>query len=669
MNKRTKYVKSEEYRDLHKIIFRKGPFLSTNNSKTKSIHHYKSRPNNLKIISKNSSNKREDILNTLNNQKPLILFRKPDLPQLNLQQTFNVLNSPKFSTTSESKNYNNLQSFEPRDKEALILEIYHVTNDMDLQNKELENLKKDYEKLLENNLTFKLLIEKILKIEENEGSMSDENELKNQKKKEKCKSDNNFNDLNNEAIDEKDEYGLNSNSPDFKGNKNFEKKGNRTYYKTISTSKKKNNKNSNNKENNSTKINVLLKQKTYYNKILIEKGRNLIKLKNSERAKKFEQFLSILDLKNKILEELVTKSQQLQYEKYETDSLINFYLTNILKFTDEINTIGEKLRINKNELENTEQEIINLINYREELKENEIKLSEDEKQKEFNIREKREFEKSIDNLLKEKKKYFDERQKLDSQIQELKKQEDALKKNVDKNNRMINGLKRENDRLIKEIESYEAGRAKLLEKADQPRKNRIRMKDMENEINDLEKKIISYKVENDEKEKNMEEMEDKDNEEIKNQEEIINNHPNIVNDLTTQINNLKNELKQKEDNNTKKTKELTEKENEFNNKVEQTKQEKENIEKEKKERAMKESNEEMLKNKENEEKDNTFLKSKNELAEEAEKLKAENKKIKDENVNLKKQHKEKMELYKIASSKQSHLKNILDEIKQLSDKS
>ena len=669
MNKRTKYVKSEEYRDLHKIIFRKGPFLSTNNSKTKSIHHYKSRPNNLKIISKNSSNKREDILNTLNNQKHLILFRKPDLPQLNLQQTFNVLNSPKFSTTSESKNYNNLQSFEPRDKEALILEIYHVTNDMDLQNKELENLKKDYEKLLENNLTFKLLIEKILKIEENEGSMSDENELKNQKKKEKCKSDNNFNDLNNEAIDEKDEYGLNSNSPDFKGNKNFEKKGNRTYYKTISTSKKKNNKNSNNKENNSTKINVLLKQKTYYNKILIEKGRNLIKLKNSERAKKFEQFLSILDLKNKILEELVTKSQQLQYEKYETDSLINFYLTNILKFTDEINTIGEKLRINKNELENTEQEIINLINYREELKENEIKLSEDEKQKEFNIREKREFEKSIDNLLKEKKKYFDERQKLDSQIQELKKQEDALKKNVDKNNRMINGLKRENDRLIKEIESYEAGRAKLLEKADQPRKNRIRMKDMENEINDLEKKIISYKVENDEKEKNMEEMEDKDNEEIKNQEEIINNHPNIVNDLTKQINNLKNELKQKEDNNTKKTKELTEKENEFNNKVEQTKQEKENIEKEKKERAMKESNEEMLKNKENEEKDNTFLKSKNELAEEAEKLKAENKKIKDENVNLKKQHKEKMELYKIASSKQSHLKNILDEIKQLSDKS
>jgi len=155
--------------------------------------------------------------------------------------------------------------------------------------------------------------------------------------------------------------------------------------------------------------------------MLIEKRRNLIKLKSSERAKKFEKYLSDLDIKNKILEELVNQSQKLQYEKYETDSQINFYITKILKYTDEINTIGERLRINKNELENTEKEIINLTNFREELKQNEIKLTEDEKQKEFNIKEKREFEKSIDNLLKEKKKYFDERQKLDSQVQELKK--------------------------------------------------------------------------------------------------------------------------------------------------------------------------------------------------------------------------------------------------------
>ena len=69
-----------------------------------------------------------------------------------------------------------------------------------------------------------------------------------------------------------------------------------------------------------------------------------------------------------------------------------------------INSISERLRINKNELGNTEQEIINLTDFKEELKQNEIKLIEDEKQKEFNIKEKKEFEKSIDNLLKEKKK-------------------------------------------------------------------------------------------------------------------------------------------------------------------------------------------------------------------------------------------------------------------------
>ena len=57
------------------------------------------------------------------------------------------------------------------------------------------------------------------------------------------------------------------------------------------------------------------------------------------------------------------------------------------------------------------------------------------------------------------------------------------------------------------------------------------------------------------------------------------------------------------------------------------------------------------------------------MAEEAEKLKTENKKIKDDNTNLKKKQKEKMELYKIASGKQSQLKKLLEEIKQLSNKS
>ena len=119
-------------------------------------------------------------------------------------------------------------------------------------------------------------------------------------------------------------------------------------------------------------------------------------------------------------------------------------------------------------------------------------------------------------------------------------------------NRIIDGLYKENDQLRKEINFYENSRLKLLEKADQPRKNRIKMKEMENEIKKLEKDIISYKVESEEKEKKMEENEEINNEEIKTQEEEITAHENIVKELTTQINSLKKELKNKKNNKKKK---------------------------------------------------------------------------------------------------------------------
>jgi hypothetical protein len=363
-------------------------------------------------------------------------------------------------------------------------------------------------------------------MDQNGYSTTDNKEETESKKREKCKSENNFKSANN-TIDENEEIVKHKKAKRHKINtlKRVKNKGNNTLYSSaIKTNNGKfilKNINLNDKENNAFKISVLQKQRNYYNKLLIEKERNLIKIKLNEKNKKFDELVTLLNSKNNVLEELVGESQRLQYEKFETDSIIQFYLSKMKKYTDEINIIGEKLKINQNELDNTLKEIDILTKFREELKQKEVKLAEDEKQKEFNIKEKKEFEIKIDNLLKEKKNYFEERTKLDAQVSELKKQEDALKKLVDKNKRMINGLKKENDKIIQEITHYEEGRKKLLEKADQPRKNRLKMKDMENEINNLEKKIISYKVENDEKEKNMEETEIKNNEEITQQEEEI----------------------------------------------------------------------------------------------------------------------------------------------------
>ena len=674
---KAKKGKSEGNKNIRKLLYNSNNLLSGNNPIIKTTYNNMSKPNNLKIINKKMANKREEILNSQNDNKPYVIFRKQELPPVYSQQNLNSGTSPR---NSMNLGIYNAQDLQIRDREGLIVELYHVSNDMDIQNQELEYLKKDYNNLLNNCLTYKIMIEKILRLDEN-GNYIDlknnedntSNEDNNVKKKEKSKSENNFKNVN-KTIDEKEEYNpkeLNTTSPKFKiglTKKTNNKGNNESIFNTPKNKKKYiiKNINLNDKENNNIKINVLKRQMNEYNKMLIERQRNFIKIKNEQKAKKFEEIITLLNTKNNELESLIGQSQDYQYEKYETDSKIQFYSTRIKKYTDEIYSLGEKLKMNKNELQNTERDIESLTKLKEELKQKELKLYEEEKDKKNNIKEKKEEEDKIENMIKERKEFFEEKQKIDSEMFELKNKEDTQKKNIEKNNRIINGLQKENDQLLGEIDSYEENRSKLLEKADQPRKNRIKMKEMENEIKKLEKDLISYKVESDEKEKNMEEIEEKNNEQIKEQEEEINGHENIVKDLNTQINNLKDELKKLEDNKLKKEEELAKIEEDFKNKKEQSKIDKENLEKEKKEKELQENNQELLKNKENEEKDNAFLKSKEELTEEEEKLKNENSKIKEENEKLKELHKEKMSLYKLASEKKEKLNQILDEIKKMS---
>ena len=101
-----------------------------------------------------------------------------------------------------------------------------------------------------------------------------------------------------------------------------------------------------------------------------------------------------------------------------------------------------------------------------------------------------EKENEINNLLEEKKVFFEEKQKLETQNQDLQKQENNLKKILEKKNLYIKSYEKENDNLQEMIKDYESRRNKLLERADQPRKNKQKMKDIENEIKTLEQNIV-----------------------------------------------------------------------------------------------------------------------------------------------------------------------------------
>ena len=666
--------KSDDKKNLHQLLLKNNIFSTLNTPHLNTIYINTTKPNNLKIIKKKNINKREQILYTLNNKNSYTIFRQTGLPPIPSQKNFNHFNSPKNKYKPPNKYSFNIPHFEPRDKEGLIVELYQLTNDMDNQNKEFANLTKDYNNLINNSLAYKLIIEKILGLDENGNFLNEENSsLKN---REKSKSENNFKNIN--AIDEKVEFSAgdgNNNSGFFKTNTKYKNKiyniSNISSIPSTNGNKIKNKmimKDYFNDKENQTKINVLLNQKAELNRLLIEKERALIKIKNNSKNKKFDEYLNLLDQINSELEEKLNNSKVLQYESYDTELQINSYLTKLKKITDEINSINSKLLISKKELEYNLKDIANLKKCKEELKEKEIKLNEDEKQTKNNFKEKREKENKLDTLLKENQKYFEEKEKIHVQIKELQKQEDLIKKIIDKKNLNIKKLNKENKDLERQILDYEKRRERLLEKADQPRKNRIKMKDMENEIKDLEKNIVTYKVESDEKEKNMEDNIEKNNELINNQEEEINNHPDIVKDLEEQINNLKNQLKEKENNNKIKGDELSKIEEDFNNKKERAKQEWAELEKIKKEKEMKEKSESEMKFKEIEDKINEYIKNKEELTSEAEKLKNNNVKFKEENKNLLKLHKEKMELCKLATEKQLKLNKLLNEIKDLENK-
>jgi len=648
------------------------PKLILKNDKPSSINtprfktSYNNSKVNLNIMDKKYTSKRDEILkmnktiqsqkssNKFNNDKSNI--KKELIPNENVAQTLLEFTYPYLIK---------------KDKEGLIVDLYHVSNEMDEQNNKLEELQQEYNNLISNSLAYKVIIEKILGIDENgnlinkskENNKSNNDETTNNKIKGKSKSENNLK-LTNYAKTENKEFFPKVN-PDINDSETA-----KNNYILISQLKSKRNKMAiksvfNNEQENSTKLNVLLREKNILTKKLIEKEKKLDKIKNLEKIKTFEESVSKLNAKNNELEELVSYSKELQIEKFETENKISAYNNKIKKYSDEINSINEKYKYNQKELENCNADVEYLQKCIEDLRAKEQILNEEEKQNMNNYKEKIEKESEINNLLEERKIFFDEKQRLEAQIQSLQKQEMNLKKTIEKKNIYIKSYEKENENLHLMIEDYESRRNKLLERADQPRKNRQRMKDIENEIKTLEQNIVTYKVENNEKENNMEDNVNKNNELIENQGKEIEGHENIIKDLQNQIDTLKNDIKAGEEKLVQDEEKLNKLTEEFIKKEEEYRIEKENKEKEKQEKEIQYKNDEINKNKQNEEKINELIKNKNELNEESEKLKIENEKIKGENTNVKKAHQEKFEKYKLINDKMAKLNKILNEIKAL----
>lgn len=230
-----------------------------------------------------SSNNRKA---TSKEQKSSSYIKSKNFPSINI----NIMTNRKKQTETISY-YGDSENNNRIEKEKIISQLLKEKTELDIKNREIIGLNNYYQKLQNNNLTYKLIIEKILNI-------------------------------NNEIIED--------NNNDNK----IEKKGKDVEIKN----------NNNPKSIGERKINDLKKQILNYNKTIDEKNKLLEQTKKEEKIKNFINLNKLLIEKNFELEHLVSNGKELQYFHKDMDNKFDFLNYSIIKYKENIHSLKIKLK-------------------------------------------------------------------------------------------------------------------------------------------------------------------------------------------------------------------------------------------------------------------------------------------------------------------------------------
>ena len=544
-------------------------------------------------------------------------YKKPKIKVIkNRTQTkFYKANYPQTSKSIRSK-IRGYSSFAPpshifnvelKDNDALFLDLVRSQNNMKTFNKEIKEIRNDYQYLQQGNFTNLYIIDKILDLEFDEEG---EREL-----------------LNNYI----------------KNKKNY-----RMLFK----------------ENN--KINVLKKQIDLYNKTLKKNDKKIEELKNKTKQKRYQELILLIEQKEKEIDEINQKANELNYNIFEIETKSKFFNLKAKQYSDDITKIEKKLKETKTNINDNEEEIKYYKERKEILKKNMKKLDEKSKKKEKEIKEMNDEENNIDQELEQSISLLKEKEKNETILQNLKTTQTKMKKFLNVIDKKLSLLKRDNDTCINDIEEYEKIRPKLIEKSKIPGRNQERMRNLEKERETIKEEMKKRNEEDENKEKNIndqiQEMINANN----NYKNEISGFENEKKYLCEEISRKKDDLKNNENRNKELEQELLELEDNFNKqkeayeqkqKEEEEKRTKENLENQDKEKQMIENNNLKEKN---------FNETKDKYEQEINEFKARNEELKKENEELKKMYEDKMKNVKEANEAGNKLKNILDEIQKLS---
>ena len=358
-----------------------------------------------------------------------------------------------------SKNKLNLnQTFGYRDKEQIKSEIYIIKNEIKNIDEELNSLKIQEEEAKNKFMANKIIIEKLLSI-----SQKDEDRINNQEKQESNKNDKNLNEKgsfgsfyvtqinnNDNTKDETKEDNNNEETTNEKSdlhqNKNSLIKKNRTAtfiqkkktFERVKYIKIKNRI----KVNNFNRLVLTLKREiSDYDKSIESTSKFIETKKNDKKVGIFLSLNSFIDNKNKTLEELNSKRNNLSDILNNDNQKISLIILKTKKMIDEHKKAEKSINTNKTISDNYTRDKEYLAREKEILI-NEIKNAENEKNNIMKTNEEKEEErKKLENELKKDEDIYNEKTKNEKELHDIINKEISIKKIIGKNELNINKLK------------------------------------------------------------------------------------------------------------------------------------------------------------------------------------------------------------------------------------
>ena len=405
--------------------------------------------------------------------------------------------------------YNMNQSPPIIDKEGLLMEILQTKNEIESMDIELIKAKKKRKRLEQKFLANKLIIESILDIQEENDKIARKNSF----------TDNKAFMTENNNVKIETENGEKQEIDNIKANNILIQNNELNYFKS-----------KRNCEDNP--IITCLKKQIINCDINLDNKNKLIEAKlNDNRVNDFLKLNSYIESKNKTLEELVNKSQTLQYIILDIETRIEYFTVKAKNYIDETNKLNALINNNNSKKLKNEKDIQYLYLEKESILKT-IKLLEDEQKQVISkkVNKKKEKE-NVKNELKITKDMIEEKNNNEKEIIELDKNEIILKRYIEKNNILINSISNEEKYFDNKIERYLNERDNLIEKSKIPQKSRDKLKSLENEIINIKKEFEQNK-------------------------NYINKHEAIKSELNKKITKISMELNNKKEENKKIEEEL-----------------------------------------------------------------------------------------------------------------